>query len=91
MNSQSDCVFGKHYRIVITGEFDQSWQRWLEVDDIQTTKTEGREAITILNTKMKDQAQLRGLLLKLWDLNQEILFIQVMNAFQLEWIDMIKE
>jgi hypothetical protein len=56
------------YRIQVEGWLDQDWSDWLGDPDITLERVAGSEPATIL-TALLDQAALRGLLCRLWDLN----------------------
>jgi hypothetical protein len=58
------------YEIKVRGHLDKSWSGWLEGMDISY-----EDSCTILTGKMNDQAALRGLLIKVWDLNQTLVSI----------------
>ena len=58
------------YQIKIDGKLQGVWEQWLNSTIInvhETTRT------TVISTAVPDQAALRGLLNKLWDLNLTIL------------------
>ena len=57
------------YRIQVEGWLDQDWSDWLGAPDISLERVAGGEPATILSTALLDQAALRGLLCRLWDLN----------------------
>lgn len=57
------------YRIRVEGWLDQDWLDWLGGPDVALERVAGGEPATILTTALLDQAALRGLLCRLWDLN----------------------
>lgn len=57
------------YRIQVEGWLDQDWLDWLGGLDVALERVAGGEPATILTTALLDQAALRGLLCRLWDLN----------------------
>jgi hypothetical protein len=56
------------YRIQVEGWLDQDWSDWLGDPGVTLERVAGGEPATIL-TALLDQAALRGLLCRLWDLN----------------------
>jgi hypothetical protein len=58
------------YEIKVMGHLDKSWSGWLEGMSINY-----EDSCTVLIGKMMDQAALRGLLNKVWDLNQTLVSI----------------
>jgi hypothetical protein len=59
----------RQYQITVEGRIDASWSEWLGGLQIVTYKMANDMEITTLNGEMLDQAFLRGLLNRLWDLN----------------------
>ena len=69
---------GKHcYKVIVAGSFDQSWKNWLNAGAFQIKRTDGEKTVTAIYIEIRDQSELRGLLVKLWDLNQEIISVQL--------------
>ena len=61
------------YKIVVGGELHESWSDWLGNVDLQR-RIHGMDSChTILFSEIPDQAALRGLLNRIWDLNLEII------------------
>lgn len=56
------------YRIVVRGRLDKSWALWFNNVSIDCAHPDDAD-LTTLTGPMADQAALRGLLNKLWDLN----------------------
>jgi hypothetical protein len=57
------------YRIVVQGELNGSWSEWMgDVSLDRFNQIHGSSRTTILR-EIPDQAALRGLLNKIWDLN----------------------
>ena len=69
MSEQEQRYDRKAYRIQVQGWLDQDWSDWLGQPDVTLERGAGREPVTILTTALLDQAALRGLLCRLWDLN----------------------
>jgi hypothetical protein len=63
------------YRVVVQGNLDANWAEWLSGMTIGV-ETEGEnDARTTLTGVVRDQAALRGLLGKLWDLNLTLISV----------------
>ncbi len=58
------------WEIKVLGHLDESWSGWLEGMVISYNN-----GCTVLTGKMADQAALRGLLSKVWDLNQTLISV----------------
>jgi len=56
------------YEIRVMGRLDEKWADWFGGMDIATGSSQG-SPITVLTGPVVDQAALRGLLAKIWDLN----------------------
>ncbi len=59
---------GQTYEIRIQGELDQRWSDWYGNSHISIESHEA-DGQTILRCQATDQARLRGMLNKIWDLN----------------------
>jgi hypothetical protein len=57
------------YQIKVEGVIDASWSEWLGCIHLKPWKDEKGQAITVISAEFPDQAALRGLLNRLWDLN----------------------
>jgi len=67
------------YKIVISGELHESWSDWLGRVEIER-KAPGVEGCrTILYCEVPDQAALRGLLNRIWDLNLELISLNKLH------------
>ena len=64
----------QHYRIVVEGALDAVWGEWFS--DLQIAVDDGNDAITTLSGPVADQAALRGILNKLWDLNLSVILVK---------------
>jgi hypothetical protein len=58
------------WEIKVQGHLDESWSGWLEGMVINY-----ENGCTVLTGNMVDQAALRGLLSKVWDLNQTLISV----------------
>jgi len=56
------------YEIRLRGKLDKDWSEWFEGMTISYD-----DGLTILKGKVLDQAALRGLLTKIWDLNHTVI------------------
>ena len=54
------------YQITIRGNLDPKWSKWF--NGMAVSSQDG-SPVTILTGRIADQAKLRGILNKLWDLN----------------------
>lgn len=61
-----------NYQITIQGNLDAEWTNWFNW--LELSYEEGVDA-TILRGPIADQAELRGIMNKLWDLNQAIIAV----------------
>lgn len=64
------------YQIEVQGRLDDSWAAWL--DGMALTRTHARDGtpIVVLTGPVADQAALRGLLSRLWDLNLTVIAVR---------------
>ena len=69
MSEQGQRKDRQAYRIQVDGWLDQDWSDWLGGPAATLERVAGGEPATILTTALLDQAALRGLLCRLWDLN----------------------
>jgi hypothetical protein len=62
---------GEHrfYHIIVEGEIDPSWSDWFQGFRIQPLVNRNGECLSVLSGAVVDQAALRGILNKIWDLN----------------------
>ena len=61
------------YQIKVAGQLDPDWSDWFS--GLAVTVEHGGEAITTLTGTVSDQAALRGILNKLWDLNLTLISV----------------
>ena len=64
------------YQIKVTGYLEEFWVSWFNQMNISTEYSENGTPITILTGPVSDQSELRGLLIKIWDLNMELLSVE---------------
>ena len=63
------------YQINIVGEIRENWSDWLNGMQISTERDAGESHITTLVGVVVDQAALRGILCRVWDLNLTVLSV----------------
>jgi hypothetical protein len=71
------------YQIKVTGNLDQTWVSWFNQMKIATEDDQNDGPVTVFTGPVSDQAELRGLLIKIWDLNLELLSVQKMIGLTL--------
>jgi hypothetical protein len=64
------------YEIQVRGELDKSWENWFNGLDVTLAYRLGQPPTTILTAPMADQAALRGMLCKLWDMNLTLISVR---------------
>jgi hypothetical protein len=67
--SPETCTF---YQITLKGELDPSWSDCLNGFEISAGTAADGTCITTLTGAIADQAALRGVLTRIWDLNLEV-------------------
>jgi hypothetical protein len=72
------------YEIQVQGALDPGWQQWLSGLAITFNDSSERPATTTLVGPVADQAALRGLLCKLWDLNLTLVSVRRAEAGEKE-------
>ncbi|MBN2548674.1 MAG: hypothetical protein JXB15_05935 [Anaerolineales bacterium] len=63
------------YRICVQGQLDPRWSEWFA--GLEITANPQSPGQTVLSGPVRDQAALRGLLNKLWDLNLIIVSVDL--------------
>lgn len=63
------------YQIRVQGWISKRWANWFEGVTMTYEGTEDDSPITILTGPVVDQAALRGLLTKIWDLNLALISV----------------
>jgi hypothetical protein len=71
------------YQIKVQGKLNQQWSKWLAGMTIRHDQTGEEILTTTLTGPIIDQAALRGILNKLWDLNLTLLSVRQLGAHQL--------
>ena len=68
------------YEIQVLGEVDWGWQEWFDGLAVSFAPTGDQPCVTTLIGPVADQAALRGLLCKLWDLNLTLISVRRIEA-----------
>lgn len=73
------------YRITVEGKIDPSWSEWLDGFTLNSRKEADEMTLTTISGFLHDQAALRGLLNRIWDLNLSVRsFEQVSPTLQFD-------
>ena len=73
------------YQIKVQGELDESWEDWLYGFTIATERDADGVPTSCLTGIITDQAALRGILNKLWDLNLTLLSVKRLEECSAIW------
>lgn len=65
----------KQYQIIVEGELNDSWSDWLGDVRLELENESLNKSQTRISGLLPDQAALRGLLIKIWDLNLTIISV----------------
>ncbi len=68
------------YRIEVEGHLNESWSECLAGMHISTRKRSDQTAVTTLTGRLRDQAELTGVLNSLHDLHRPIMKVEVVNG-----------
>ena len=63
------------YQIQVQGQIGKRWSHWFPDMEITHQPSPGGRSVTTLTGPVPDQAALRGILSKLWDLNLTLLSV----------------
>ena len=66
------------YEITIRGQLNSKWAGWLD-GDIELQHTSGNSPDTTIYLPVPDQAALRGVLNKIWDLNLSLISLKLVT------------
>jgi hypothetical protein len=64
------------YQIKVQGKLNEQWSDWLEGVTITHDRAQEEDHVTTLTSPVVDQAALRGIMNRLWDLNVTLLSIR---------------
>lgn len=65
----------QEYEIRIQGHLDESWSDWLEGKELTVA-----DNVTTLQVEIRDQATLRGILSKIWDVNLSLISVNPVQS-----------
>jgi hypothetical protein len=63
------------YEIKVRGKLDESWSEWFDGMSIALEGESSGSPITALSGPVADQVALRGVLVKLWDMNLTLISV----------------
>jgi hypothetical protein len=66
------------YEIEVLGELDELWASWFNDMTVAVKHASDGSPVTILTICAVDQARLRGILNKLWDLNLTVISLNLL-------------
>jgi hypothetical protein len=75
MGMEGQTAAGLGYQITIRGKLDKAWADWFDGLTIAYEASGDGATVTTLTGAVADQAALRGILHKLWDLNMVLISI----------------
>lgn len=64
------------YRISIAGRIDPLWSDWFDRMVVTCRRARDGSPVTWITGKLRDQAALRGVLTRMWDLNLQVLSVR---------------
>ena len=73
---------GSIYKITIKGRLQEKWASWLNGMIMSVENTVPGNIETIITVRIPDQAALRGILNKIWDLNLTIISLMFVEDNQ---------
>lgn len=68
------------YEIRVRGVLDRDWQSWFDGLAVTLTSAGEQPPTTTLTGPVADQAALRGILCRLWDLNLTLVSVRLIEA-----------
>jgi hypothetical protein len=68
------------YRIEVQGRIDASWSEWLDCMSIRYERDAQGSPLSVLTGRVADQAALRGLLGKIWNMNLSVIGLHRLEA-----------
>jgi hypothetical protein len=80
MNPSKQTTQNTYYRIEVQGSLDAGWANWLNETVIYIEQKTGATMNTSFIVEVPDQAALRGLLGRLWNLNLTLISLQLLDA-----------
>ena len=79
------------YQITFRGQLDDSWRNWFAGFSISIEQGAEGASLTTLTGDVIDQAELRGILTRLWDLNLSLVSVNLINSNILKDVNSRKE
>lgn len=73
------------YQIKVAGILDQTWSDWFGGMEIITESRSQGQLTTILTGRVADQAHLRGILSRIWDLHLKVISIHPIGPAEEEF------
>jgi hypothetical protein len=67
------------YQITIRGSLDSGWETWFDGITIVRGRLADGSWISVLTGRVVDQAALRGILCRLWDLNLTVVSVALLG------------
>lgn len=80
MNPSQQTTSNTFYRISVQGNLDAGWTDWLNSAFVKIEQQTEPTSRTGFVVKVPDQAALRGLLGRLWNLNLTLVSLQLLDA-----------
>jgi hypothetical protein len=62
-------VQSMRYKITLLGVLDAAWSEWIQGMTVTNESLDDERSLTTFHVRVDDQAALRGILNRLWDLN----------------------
>ena len=75
MEQESDPNGRMTYQIQVEGKLDEGWSEWFRDMTVSFERASDGSAITTLTGPVADQAALRGILNRIWDLHLTVLSV----------------
>lgn len=70
----------RYYHIIVEGKIDPGWSDWFGGMQVISRKEADGMLISQLSGVVADQAALRGILIRLWDLNLSLRCVQQVDS-----------
>lgn len=71
---------GEVYQIQVRGQLHERWAGWFHDMTIAVQNARDGSPVTTLTGAVADQARLRGILSKLWDLNMKVVSVSQIES-----------
>jgi hypothetical protein len=68
-----------HYQIRVEGRLQEDWTDWLNGNTVRIVEDQDADGETVILIKVLDQAALRGIVTKLWDLNLTVISMNILE------------